>query len=234
MSVLTNTVSDGKLQVADRNGKLVATLTDHAFFDSPWGLAVNDLGNTTQIFVANVLSGTVSRLDVTVGGATGITINKGVVIANNYMHRTDPAALVLGPAGLVYDANADVLYVASTADNKIFAVSNAGTASIPVDKGTVVFADTTVLRGPITLAFAPNGNLITSNGDAVNGDPAHPSEIIEFTVSGQFVRQYNVDSSSGAAFGVATVLGSNATFNFAVVNDSNNSVAVYALPPNAE
>jgi hypothetical protein len=30
------------------------------------------------------------------------------------------------------------------------------------------------------------------------------------------------------------VLGSNAGFNFAVVNDSNNSVAVYALPPNAQ
>jgi hypothetical protein len=226
----SNTVSDGRLQVADKNGKLVNTLTDHAYFDSPWGLAVNDLGTTAQIFVANVLSGTVSRLDVSVGGPKGIVINKKAVIANNYMHRTDPAALVLGPAGLAYDADADALYVASTADNKIFAVAHAGTASVPVDKGTLVFADTSVLRGPINLVFAPNGDLITSNGDAVNPDPTHPSEIVEFTKAGTFVRQYDVDSSPGAAFGVATVLGSRAIFNLAVVNDSNNSVAVYAQP----
>jgi len=180
-----------------------------------------------------VLSGTVSRLDVTVGGAKGITVNNRVVIANNYAHRTDPSALVLGPTGLLYDSSLDVLYVASTADNKIFAVSPAASATIPVDKGKVVFADATVLHGPLGLAFAPNGNLITCNGDAINPDPTHPSEVIEFTAAGQFVRQYNIDAGADAAFGVATVLGSNASFNFAVVNDNNNSVAVYALPPNA-
>jgi hypothetical protein len=224
------TISDGKLQVADKNGKLVGTFTDHAFFDSPWGLTVNDRGNTAQIFVANVLSGTVSRLDVTVGGAHGITINNRVVIANDYTHRTDPSALVVGPTGLLYNSSLDVLYVASTADNKIFAVPDAGHATIPVDKGTVVFADTNVLRGPLGLAFAPNGNLITSNGDAVNPDPTHPSEVIEFTASGKFVRQYNIDAGADAAFQVATVLSPNATFNFAAVNDNNNTVAVYALP----
>jgi hypothetical protein len=32
--------------------------------------------------------------------------------------------------------------------------------------------------------FAPDGNLITSNGDAVNPDPTQPSEIVEFTKTG--------------------------------------------------
>jgi hypothetical protein len=27
------------------------------------------------------------------------------------------------------------------------------------------------LRGPLALALAPNGNLVTCNGDAVNADP---------------------------------------------------------------
>jgi hypothetical protein len=224
------TISDGKLQVADKNGKLVGTFTDHAFFDSPWGLTVNDQGNMAQIFVANVLSGTVSRLDVTVGGTHGITINHRVVIANDYTHRTDPSALVLGPTGLLYDSSLDVLYVASTADNKIFAVPQAASATIPVDKGKVVFADATVLHGPLGLAFAPNGNLITCNGDAINPDPTHPSEVIEFTAAGKFVRRYNIDAGVDAAFQIATVLNPNATFNFAAVNDNNNTVAVYALP----
>ena len=223
------TVADGTLQVADRNGKHVATLTDHVFFDSPWGLTVYDLGDTAQIFVANVLSGNVSRLDVAVS-PTGIVIKRRTVIATNYTHRTDPAALVLGPTGLLYDPNADVLYVASTADNAIFAVPRAGKATFPVNKGTVVFADAQVLRGPLALAFTPSGNLITSNGDAVNSDPTHPSEVIEFTKSGKFVRQYNIDPAPDGAFGVATVLGPDARFNFAAVNDNNNSVAVYALP----
>ena len=33
------------------------------------------------------------------------------------------------------------------------------------------------LRGPLALVFAPNGNLLTANGDAVNDDPTQPSEI---------------------------------------------------------
>ena len=39
------------------------------------------------------------------------------------------------------------------------------------------------LRGPLALVFAPDGNLITSNGDAVNPDPTQPSEIVEFTIN---------------------------------------------------
>jgi len=226
---MSDTVAGGKLQVVDRNGKLVAALTDRTFFDSPWGLTVHDLGDTAQIFVANVLSGNVSRLDVAVT-ALNIVLKRATVIATNYTHRTDPAALVLGPTGLLYDAEADVLYVASTADNAIFKVPHAGKATFPVNKGTVVFADANVLRGPLGLAFTPSGNLITSNGDAVNPDPTHPSEVIEFTPSGKFVRQYNIDAGADGAFQIATVLRPGARFNFAAVNDNNNTVAVYALP----
>jgi hypothetical protein len=228
----SNTVADGTLQVADKTGKLIATLTDHTFFDSPWGLAVNDLGATAQIFVANVLSGNVSRLDVTVGGPTGIVIKHKTVIATGYAHRTDPAALVLGPAGLVYDPFADVLYVASTSDpdNAIFAVPYAGKATFPVNKGTTVFADPNVLHGPVGLTFTPAGNLVTVNGDAINPDPTHPSEIIEFTKSGKFVRRFNIDASLDGGFAVATTFSPFARFNFATVDDDNNTVSVYALP----
>jgi hypothetical protein len=60
--------------------------------------------------------------------------------------------------------------------------------------------------------------------------PTHPSEVIEFTPSGQFARQYNIDAGAEAAFQIATVLAPRVTFNFAAVNDNNNSVAVYVLP----
>jgi len=213
----SNTLSQGSLQIVDRNGKLVKTLNDSAFLDSPWDLTINDKGDRAQIFVSNVLSGTVSRLDVSVGAANVTVLNKSEV-AMRYAHRTDPAALVLGPTGLAYDRDSDILYVASTADNAIFAVPFAGKAQSPVTKGTQVFASAH-LRGPLALAFAPNGNLLTANGDAVNGDPTHPSEIVEFTRSGKFVREFNVDASQGGAFGIATVLTENPRLNFAAVDD---------------
>jgi len=49
---------------------------------------------------------------------------------------------------------------------------------------------------------APNGNLLTANGDAVNDVPTQPSEIVEFTTTGRFVRQFNVDAAEGGAFGI--------------------------------
>ena len=72
----------------------------------------------------------------------------------------------------------------------------------PVDKGDLVFQDPH-LRGPLALVFAPNGDLITANGDAVNGDPTHPSELVEFTKGGKFVGESNVDAGQGGAFGIA-------------------------------
>ena len=222
----SNTVQQGALQIVDGSGNVVTTLTDRTFLDGPWDLTINDQGSIAQIFVSNVLNGTVSRLDVMID-ASGIMIVQMVTVAKGYLTRTDPSALVVGPTGLAYDPETDVLYVASTGDNAIFAVAGAGNAMTPVDKGTVVFNDTRHLRGPLGLVFAPNGNLITSNGDAVNPDPNHPSEIVEFTKQGQFVREFSLDPASGSAFGLATVLTTPSQFDFAAVNDDTNAVAVY-------
>lgn len=224
-----NTISQGALQFIDARGKLAATLTDSTYLDSPWDLAINDQGNRAQIFVSNVLSGTVSRLDVSVG-ASGIVVTKRVRIAMGYSHQPNAAALVLGPTGLAYDASSDTLFVASTADNAIFAVPDAGDRNTAVSKGRVVFVDPH-LRGPLALAFAPNGHLLTANGDAVNADPLHPSEIVEFTRTGSYVGEANVDASQGGAFGVATVLTpQNVAFNYAAIDDVPNDLVVTFVP----
>jgi hypothetical protein len=223
----SNTISTGTLQIVDRHGKLVNTLTDLTFFDSPWDLTVNDQGGQAQVFVSNVLSGAVSRLDVAVG-PSGVTVHHKTIVAMGYAHRFDPAALVLGPTGLAFDQDSGVLYVASTADNAIFAVPDAGKATFPVTKGTVVFADPH-LHGPLGLVFAPNGHLLTANGDAINPDPTHPSEVIEFTKAGGFIREYNLDAGVDAAFGLATILSGRRAFNFAAVSDNANNVSVYAV-----
>jgi hypothetical protein len=82
----------------------------------------------------------------------------------------------------------------------------------------------------LALRFAPNGDLLAANGDAVNADVVHPSEIVEFTKSGRFVREYNVDASQGGAFGLDTVADSDGGFNYAAVDDVTNSMSVYRLP----
>jgi hypothetical protein len=175
-----------------------------------------------------VLSGTVSRLDLAVG-ASNVTVLHKTEIAVGYGHQPNAAALVLGPTGLAYDGESDVLFVASTDDNQIFAVPHAGNRISFVVKGVPVFANPN-LRGPLALVFAPNGNLLTANGDAVNGDPTHPSEIVEFTRSGEFVRQFNVDAAQGGAFGLATVLSGKPRFNFAAVDDVPNTISVSFVP----
>jgi len=223
-----NTISQGSLQVVDRHGNQVEALNDATFLDSPWDLTISDYGVLAQVFVSNVLSGTVSRLDVAVG-SSGVTVLNKTQIAVGYTFMQNQAALVLGPTGLAYDPQADVLYVASTADNTIFAVAHAGRATAPVNRGTPVFSDAH-LRGPLALVFAPNGDLLTANGDAVNQDPTHPSEIVEFTKTGKFVTEFNVDAGQGGAFGIATTPAPLHGFNFAAVDDNANDISVYALP----
>lgn len=228
-----NTISQGALQVVNGSGKLVATLSDSTYLDSPWDLTVNDQGDRAQIFVSNVLSGTVSRLDVSIG-TWGLVVIKKVQIAVGYSHQPNAAALVLGPTGLAYDDSSDTLFVASTADNAIFAVPHAGERNTAVNKGHVVFVDPH-LRGPLALAFAPNGHLLTANGDAVNADPLHPSEIVEFTRRGRYVGEVNVDASQGGAFGVATKLSArHPVFNYAAIDDVANDLVVTLVPTNAQ
>ena len=194
------TIGRGALQVIDRHGKLVKTWTDPVFLDGPWDLAIDDNGSEAHIFVSNVLNGTVSRLDVAVT-SSAVTLQKMTTLATGYSHVPNAAAVVLGPTGLAFDAATDTLYVASTNDNAIYSVSGADHRSSPVVKGTLVFSNSR-LRGPLALRFAPNGHLLTANGDAVNADPLHPSEIVEFTAAGEYVREYNVDASQGGAFGI--------------------------------
>jgi len=223
------TIGRGALQVIDRNGNWLQTWTDPVLLDGPWDLAIDDQGAFARIFVSNVLNGTVARLDVAVG-PRGLRLLRKTLIGSGYTHQPNSAALVLGPTGLAFDDSSDTLYVASTADNAIYAIPHAEIASGSAGRGSLVFADPRLI-GPLALRFAPNGDLLTANGDATeNADPLHPSEIVEFTRFGSFVREYNVDSSEGGAFGLDTVASPGAAFNYAAIDDVSNTLSVYLLP----
>jgi hypothetical protein len=219
------TVQQGSLLVIDRFGHLVTTLANASLLDGPWDLTINDQGANAQVFVANVLNGTVTRLDVFVGDGNFHVFGVSQ-IAHGYTHRTDPAALVIGPTGLAYNPIADLLYVASTGDNEIFAIPFAGHTNKDVALGLPVYKDSTHLHGPLGLALAPNGHLITANGDAVNAGGTQ-NALVEFTTFGQFIAQFQVDPGpGGGAFGLAFWNGPFVT-GFAAVDDDQNTLDIW-------
>ena len=232
----SDTVAAGPLLFIDQHGTVIKTFSTN--LDGPWGLALKDDFDHAKVFVSNVLNGTVIRIDVSLPDSETVNITGTTQIASGYQHRTDPVALVLGPAGLFYDGAADVLYVASEVDNAIYKVPHAASTGPSAGTGKRVFTDSH-LRGPIALAPAPNGHLLTSNSDAINPDAAHPSEIVEFTKTGQFIGEYNIHQNQGGAFGIATSTSeegpghpNNDIDLLAVVNDNTNDVAVtkFVLP----
>jgi hypothetical protein len=221
----------GSLLILDRNGNIVKTLTDPNLLDGPWDLTVVDQGSKAILFVSNVLNGTVSRINLSVPGkGTSVTVQSMTQIAGGYAFRTDPSALVLGPTGLAYDASRKVLYVASTADNEVFAVSHPITSGTSTTTGSVVYKDDVHLRGPLGLAFAPNGDLVVANGDAITPTTSNNvnSGIVEFTRTGTFVSEFALFPQPDAAFGIA-IDTSGSTINFAAVNDDNNMLEVWSL-----
>ncbi len=223
-------VGQGSLLVINKHGVLAEVLTSPSLLDGPWDLTVEDFGPTAVVFVSDALNGSVTRLDLRVeGDGDGDRDDKVVVeretrIASGYGHRCDPAAFIVGPTGLALDRDHDLLYVASAADNMIFAVPNphGSGADDGHGRGRIVVKDSVHLHGPLGLVRAPNGDLISAQGDAVNPDANQPSEIVEFTAGGKFVSEFSIDSAPGSAFGLALSHVAGHTFRFAAVDDGLN------------
>jgi uncharacterized protein (TIGR03118 family) len=219
----------GSLLILDANGHMVGQISNSTLLDGPWDLTINDHDDSAQVFVSNVLSGTVTRIDLRVPDRAGHvpSVVSMTQIASGYTHRPDPNALVVGPTGLAYDARTDTLFVASTGDNEIFAIRDASDTRRDKGTGRVVVNDPAHLHGPLGLVLAPNGDLIVANGDAVNPDTTHPNEIVEFTRQGRFVGQFQLDSgAAGAAFGIALYTGPDGKLHFAAVDDNTNMLDV--------
>ena len=84
------------------------------------------------------------------------------------------------------------------------------------------------LHGPLGLVLTPSRHLILANGDAVNADAAHPSELEEYTLDGHFLASFTVDPMPGAAFGIALDQ-QDASLRFAAVDDNTNAVTIWTV-----
>jgi len=221
-------VGSGALLVIDREGRLVQVLKSPTLLDGPWDLTIVDDVDRAVIFVANALSGTVTRLDVRVD-VGGLDVESATQIASGYTHRCDPNAFVVGPTGVALNSESDTLYVSSAGDNGIFAVSDALGREKDGGEGRLVVSDAVHLHGPLGLALAPNGDLISAQGDAVNPDPNQPSEIVEFTSRGAFISEFSIDPAAGSAFGLALDV-KGEEIRFAAVDDGLNVLDIWDVP----
>ncbi|HYK35827.1 hypothetical protein [Alloacidobacterium sp.] len=225
----SGTAQAGSLLVINNQGKLVQTITSPDI-NGPWDMALVDRGDHAIAFISNAISGAVSRLDFAVSPA-GLSLLSSKTIASGYMHRGDPAALFDAPTGLVYDHHRDVLYVASTLDNEIFAVRDAADRRHDDGPGEIIYQDNQHLHGALAMAMAPNGHLLVTNNDVINADPNQPSEIVEFTTNGQFVKEIPVDPNLGGSFGL-NVDTSNGSAMLAAVDDNMASLMIWTLKLN--
>lgn len=198
-----NDASAGSLLIIDSNGNLVDTIAGAPMINGPWDMTVIDSGDDAVVFVSNALSGTVYRFDLQISNGN-FTVGNVTEIAQGYAHQCDPVTFVDGPTGLAYDADSDALYVASTLDNTVYRVNHATTRRNAASKGVPVYNDPNHLNGPLALALAPNGHLITANNDnTISNSQVPPSEYVEFTKSGRFVGAFQIDPNAGGAFGLA-------------------------------
>jgi len=216
----------GSLLVINNHGKLIQTFTS-AWIQGPWDMALVDRGDRAIAFVTNALTGTVSRLDFSVN-SSGLKLLSAATIASGYVHRGDPATFFVAPTGLVFDERRNALYVASTGDKAVFEVRNAADRKSDTGAGSIIYQDDTHLHGALGLAAAPNGHLLVTNNDGINPDPNQPSEIVEFTKEGNFVKEISVDPGQGGSFGLAVRTTEDKAI-FAAVDDVTNTLTIWTL-----
>jgi hypothetical protein len=223
------TAKTGSVLVISPVGHLFQVLADSRYIDGPWDSTLFENGGQSKLFISNALDGTISRLDLKIG-YNSVQVIAAHTVASGYVHRCDPATLFVAPTGLVYDANTDTLYVASSGDNAVFAVPYAGTSSSDSGTGHIVYEDNRHLHGALALAAAPNGHLLVTNSDGINPDPHQPSEIVEFTKNGQFIAELPVDPNQGGSFGLGFGnFSGGSSVRFAAVDDVTNTLTIWKL-----
>jgi hypothetical protein len=169
------TAQAGCLIVLNSTGTVVETFVSD-LINGPWDMAALDMGTTADLFVTNVLNGTVAahgnvinqgtvvRIDLALTPAEMPSVVSMTTIGSGFPERTDPAALVIGPTGLGLSQDG-TLYVADSLDNRIAMIENAATRTTSAGTGGNVTMGK-YLNDPLGVTINPgNGNILSVNGD---------------------------------------------------------------------
>jgi hypothetical protein len=214
------TAKRGCLIVLDSTGKPVETIFG-SLINGPWDMTAHESGERAQLFVTNVLNGTVAangkvvnrgtvvRVGLKLRGAEKPVVESLTAIGTGFAERTDAAALVIGPTGVALgsacggddaeECDQGVLYVADTLNNRITVITHPFDRASAQGPGTTLSAGGS-LNAPLGLIVVEDGgHLLTVNG----GD----GFITEISPGGQQVAKKLIDASgsppgAGALFGL--------------------------------
>jgi hypothetical protein len=217
----------GCLIVLDSWGHVRETFAGHGI-NGPWDMTALDQGHRADLFVTNVLNGTVAAHGGTVYRGTVLRltlqvprhglpwISSRTVIGSGFGEQLNAAALVVGPTGVGLGPNG-VLYVADTLRNRVAGIPGA------VHRGTSDGAGFTLsaghhLNGELGLVVAPGGDILTVNSNDGN--------LVEITPFGFQIAVRTLDRSgspagAGALFGLAVKPGHRAVY---FVDDATNTL----------
>ena len=217
----------GCLIVLNNEGKPVETISGHGI-NGPWDMGMMQSGPFSELFVSNVLNGTVAAGGQVVHRGTVVRLTLGTfggnppqllgatTVGSGFAERTDPDALVIGPTGLGVASNGTV-YVADTLADRIAAIPDAVSRPTSAGRGRNVTTGG-ALNLPLGLVIAPGGHILTVNA----GD----GNIVETTPTGVQVAVRQLDSSgsppgSGALFGLAVAPHASGVY---YVDDATNNL----------
>lgn len=223
------TMKAGCLIVLNSRGQVVETLAgsrDGVAINGPWDMTAFDAGDFAELFVTNVLDGTVAANGNVVKLGTVVRIILFVdedsrpqellrsLIGSGFPQRTDPAALVIGPTGVGLGCDG-TLYVADTLSSRIAAIPDAVFRFNSDGIGHTVSTGN-ALNQPLGLAIVPGGDILTVNA----GD----GNLVETTPGGSQVAVKSIDTSgqgAGTLFGLAVQPGGKGVY---YVDDGNNTL----------
>jgi hypothetical protein len=201
----------GCLIVLNPEGEPVETFSG-GDIAGPWDMTALDNGSSADLFVTNVLNGlsmlqepsspvvnqgTVVRLHLILPSPTGHDVphlTKSTIIGSGFSEQANTAALIIGPTGVGLGGDG-TLYVADTLVNRIAGIPDADTRTTTAYAGEDVSSGG-LLNGPLGLAIAPNGDILTVN--------ANDSNMVETTPAGAQVDSNPTNQDGGGVlFGLA-------------------------------
>jgi hypothetical protein len=224
------TAQAGCLLVLNNWGVVVETFYG-SLINGPWDMTAYDLGSTADLFVTNVLNGTVAaggnivnegtvtRLNLTGLYGSLPTLESITIIGSGFSEETNASALVIGPTGVGLSPDWQTLYVADSINNRVQAIANPVTRTDSGGTGTTVSAGG-FLSDPLGLIVADTGNIFTTNGN--NG------QLVETTPAGNQIFWPYLDISgnppgAGALFGLVPVGGPALYY----VDDATNTLNLF-------
>jgi hypothetical protein len=176
-------------------------------------MAVIDRGEAAALFVSNagfdlahsreevVRKANVVRLDLSIPPGRPPAVKGRTVIGSGFAARGDKDVFIIGPTGLALGPDG-TLFVSDAIDNRVVAIPDAATRKDSAGTGREVTRGG-LLKRPLAMATAPNGNLIVTNGlngQAVEIDPRTGQQLHALWID---ANRAQTPPGSGDLFGIA-------------------------------